>query len=71
MTSKSRTGGGGNTPRRKTPDASRPESTSRPHGDDEAPGVPGFASWRNVYVFVFVGFVVTVIGLAIFSRVFA
>lgn len=38
---------------------------------EEAPGVPGFATWRGVYVFVFVTFVVTVAALALFSRVYA
>jgi hypothetical protein len=45
-----------------TPDPSIPE---------EAPGVPGFRTWRGVYVFVFAFFVVCVLLLALFSRVFA
>jgi hypothetical protein len=39
--------------------------------DDEAPGVPGFRTWRGVYVFVFVTFIVAVLALAIFSRLYA
>lgn len=39
--------------------------------DDEAPGVPGFRTWRGVYIFVFVVFVVVVAALALFARVFA
>ena len=39
--------------------------------DDESPGVPGFRSWRGVYLFVFGWFVIVVVLLAIFSRVFA
>jgi hypothetical protein len=39
--------------------------------DDESPGVPGFRSWRGVYLFVFIAFVVVVIALTIFSRVYA
>ena len=31
-----------------------------PSGQDESPGVPGFRSWRGVYFFVFVFFVLTV-----------
>ena len=39
--------------------------------DNEPPGVPGFRSWRGVYLFVFAWFVLLVILLAIFTRVFA
>ena len=39
--------------------------------DSEAPGVPGFRTWRGVYWFVFGTFVAVVIALAIFSRVYA
>ena len=39
--------------------------------DDDSPGVPGFRTWRGVYLFVFGCFVVFVIALTIFSRVFA
>ncbi len=38
---------------------------------DESPGVPGFRTWRGVYLFVFGFFVLVVVLLAIFSRVFA
>lgn len=38
---------------------------------DASPGVPGFRTWRGVYGFVFVFFVVVVLLLALFSRVFA
>jgi len=38
---------------------------------DEAPGVPGFRTWRGVYLFVFGAFVLMVVALAIFSRVYA
>ena len=38
---------------------------------DENPGVPGFRSWRGVFLFVFVVFVAVVILLALFSRAFA
>lgn len=40
-------------------------------GNDETPGVPGFRTWRGVYVFVFAAFVVIVIGLTIFTNVFS
>ena len=39
-------------------------------GDDN-PGVPGFRTWRGVYLFVFACFVLGVVALAIFSRIFA
>ena len=34
-------------------------------------GVPGFRTWRGVYLFVFVFFVICVVLLALFSRAFA
>lgn len=43
----------------------------KPEPPEESPGVPGFRSWRGVYLFVFVAFVLVVILLAIFSRVYA
>ena len=36
--------------------------------DDESPGVPGFRSWRGIYLFVFVAFVAMVIALTFFAR---
>ena len=42
-----------------------------PHNSDESPGVPGFRTWRGIYLFVFVCFVVVVVLLAVFSRYFA
>jgi hypothetical protein len=45
---------------------SSPEPT-----DDESPGVPGLRSWRGVYLFVFGWFVLVVVLLAFFTRVFA
>ena len=39
--------------------------------DEESPGVPGFRSWRSVYVLVFAVFVLVVAGLTILSRVYA
>ena len=46
---------------------SSPESSDH----DESPGVPGFRTWRSVYLFVFGCFVLVVVLLAIFTRVFA
>ena len=42
-----------------------------PGEDEESPGVPGFHTWRGVYVFVAVAFVAMVVALAIFSRLYA
>jgi hypothetical protein len=42
-----------------------------PADDDKCPGVPGFRTWRGVYLFVFAFFVLVVALLAIFSRWFA
>ena len=39
--------------------------------DVEAPRVPGFRTWRGVYVFVFGWFVLVVALLAAFSRFFS
>ena len=46
-------------------------STSGPSDQDESPCVPGFRTWRGVYLFVFGWFVLVVVLLATFSRVFA
>ncbi len=42
-----------------------------PVDPDDSPGVPGFRTWRGVYLFVFACFVAVVIALTIFSRVYA
>jgi hypothetical protein len=38
---------------------------------NESPGVPGFRTWRGIYLFVFLSFVLVVVLLALFSRAFA
>jgi hypothetical protein len=38
---------------------------------DEPPGVPGFRTWRGIYLFVIGCFVLVVILLALFSLYFA
>lgn len=40
-------------------------------GENEPPGVPGFRTWRSVYIFVFIFFVLCVVLLALLSRAFA
>ena len=42
-----------------------------PHDSEESPRVPGFRSWRGVYLFVFIFFALIVMLLTIFSRYFA
>ena len=44
---------------------------NRPPSDDDSPGLPGFRTWRGVYLFVFGTFLLTVIALTLFSLVFA
>jgi hypothetical protein len=39
--------------------------------DDDSPGVPGFRTWRGVYLFVLGVFGLIVVGLTLFSRFFA
>jgi hypothetical protein len=39
--------------------------------DVAPPDVPGFATWRGVYLFVFGWFVLVVVLLAVFSRVYS
>lgn len=46
-------------------------SSPEPSEHDESPGVPGFRTWRGVYLFVFGSFVLVVVLLAIFTQVFA
>ena len=39
--------------------------------DKEAPGVPGFRTWRGVYLFVLASFVAMVVALTIFAHFYA
>jgi hypothetical protein len=43
----------------------------RPDPSDDAPDVPGFRTWRGVYLFVFVVFIGIVIALTLFTRAYA
>ncbi len=38
---------------------------------DDSPGVPGFRTWRGVYVFAFVCFLAVVAALTAFTHFFA
>ena len=42
-----------------------------PADDSESPGVPGFQTWRGVYLFVLGAFAAMVAALAAFTRFFA
>lgn len=42
-----------------------------PAPDDANPGVPGFRTWRGVYLCVFAVFVLVIVLLTLFSRRFA
>jgi hypothetical protein len=46
------------------PEAPRPDA----HSDTEPPDVPGFATWRAVYWFVFGWFVLVVVLLTVFTE---
>jgi len=68
-------GGGGAAPRgQKRPAPPTDEGTRAPAGSagsDESPGLPGFRTWRGVYLLVFVVFVLVVVALTIFANAFA
>ena len=49
----------------------RPASLPDEHTDAEPPGLPGFRTWRGVYVFVFAWFVVVVVLLMVFTKIFS
>jgi hypothetical protein len=54
-----------------SPDTRQPTARDSSSASDDSPGVPGFRTWRGVYVFVFAAFVVVIATLTWFSRVFA
>jgi len=39
--------------------------------DAEPPDLPGFHAWRGVYLFVFGWFILVVVLLAVFGRIFS
>jgi hypothetical protein len=41
------------------------------HAETESPGVPGFGTWRGVYLFVFGWFVLVVVLLTLFTAMFS
>ena len=50
---------------------SSPRPPDPPPDDESVPGVPLFHTWRGVYAFVLACFVIVVVVLTVFSRVFA
>jgi hypothetical protein len=46
-------------------------SSPDPGGDEQATGLPGFGTWRSVYVLVLIVFVVCVILLKAFELAFS
>jgi hypothetical protein len=41
------------------------------HAETESPGVPGFGTWRAVYLFVFGWFALVVVLLTVFTAMFS
>jgi hypothetical protein len=46
-------------------------NTNAPSREDDPPRVPVFRTWRSIYIFVFLFFVLCVVLLALLSRAFA
>lgn len=42
-----------------------------PKPEEDSPGVPGFRTWRGVYLFVFGCFLLVVLALTLFARLHA
>ena len=47
-----------------------PSNPPPPSPSDDAPGGPGFRTWRGVYLFVLAAFIVVVIALTLFTRAY-
>jgi hypothetical protein len=45
--------------------------TNKENDEDDSPGVPGFRTWRGVYLFVFGCFLLVVFALTLFARFYA
>lgn len=48
----------------------RPDSEPTPDAESEGTGLPGFRTWRGVYVFVLVVLTAYVVALAAFAHTF-
>jgi hypothetical protein len=49
----------------------RPASLPDERTEAEPPGLPGFRTWRGVYLFVFAWFVLVVVLLLVFTIIFS
>jgi hypothetical protein len=49
----------------------RPASRADERTEAEPPGLPGFHTWRGVYLFVFGWFVLVIALLAVFTAMFS
>jgi hypothetical protein len=72
----SSSGGGAPSPRPKDTrrggsETDRPVAGPAAPPEDESTGLPGFRRWSTVYLLVFVIFVFVVVGLTVFSSLFA
>jgi hypothetical protein len=45
--------------------------TNKKNNEEDSPGVPGFRTWREVYLFVFGCFLLVVLALTLFARFYA
>jgi len=62
---------GGGVPPPRTKDATTGEGTRPPPPDDATTGLPGFRSWRSVYLFVLGVFVLWVVLLTVLTEVYS
>jgi len=53
------------------PSTTTPDAPSGPATKNEATGLPGFQTWRGVYIFVFGSFVLWVALLFALTRIFS
>jgi len=49
----------------------RPASHADERTEAEPPNVPGFRTWRGVYLFVFGWFVLVIVLLAVFTAIYS
>jgi len=49
----------------------KPSSLPDEHAEVEPPGLPGFRTWRGVYLFVFAWFVLVIVLLMAFTIIFS
>jgi hypothetical protein len=69
MSAPNRSTGGGTPPARRA--AKTTGEGALPPSVDESPGLPGFRTWRGVYLCVLGVFALVVAGLTLFTRIFS